>query len=108
MITFRPHTLTLKKQGGGYYDTSGDWNEGSMETSEHVACRYEPNGGAQTITLPDGSDYAYHYTIYLDPGVGIAPVYGDAVELFDNSGASIGEYTVRGVHRYQLGTRIWV
>lgn len=108
MVTFRPHTLILKKASGGSYAANGDWVPGTVASSNRIPCRFEPNGRAETITLPDGTNYRYHYTVYLNPDVPICPGYGDTVELFNQCGCSQGDYEVKGVHRYQLGLRVWV
>lgn len=107
-MTFRPHTLILKQASEGHYDPNGDWVEGVVSESEAIPCRFEPNGRAQTISLPDGTNYQYHYTIYLNPDVSISPRYGDLIELFAQDGVSQGDFEIKGVHRYQLGLRIWV
>ena len=101
MVTFRPHTLVLKQATAGHYASNGDWVEGSVARSRQIPCRFEPNGRAQTISLPDGTNYQYHYTIYLNPDVTINPSYGDIVEYFTQDGRSQGEYEIKGVHRYQ-------
>lgn len=108
MVTFRPHTLILKKASGGHYESNGDWTEGSVSVSGRIPCRFEPNGRAETISLPDGKEYRYHYTVYLNPDAGICPRYGDRVELFSQCGCSQGDFEIKGVHRFQLGLRIWV
>ena len=102
MVTFRPHTLVLKQATAGHYESNGDWSVGSVARSKRIPCRFEPNGGAQTISLPDGTN------IYLNPDVTINPSYGDIVEYFSQDGRSQGEFEIKGVHRYQLGLRIWV
>lgn len=108
MVTFRPHTLVLKQSREGHYEANGDWQQGSVARSGRIPCRFEPNGRAESISLPDGTNYQYHYTVYLNPDVSINPRYGDIVELFAQDGRSQGDYEVKGVHKFQLGLRIWV
>ena len=79
------------------------------DTPTYIPCRYEPNGAAQTITLPDGTAYRYSYTIYLDVNPALTIKYGDLIELTSQDGIVIAEsIEVRGFHRGQLDMKIWV
>lgn len=109
MITLRPHSLSYKTTvSGGHYNENGDWHEAIVEFSEKVACRYEPNGKANTIVMPDGASYAYSYVVYLDNSIAKDFRYGEVVRLFDTQGRQIAEKVVAGFHKGQLNARIWL
>lgn len=132
MVSFRPHKLRILDKGEGYYDSNHDWHEGPKpkpstgntqsgdstqqvettaqeETPTYIPCRYEPNGAAQTITLPDGTAYQYSYTIYLSVNPNLSIQYGDLIELTSQDGVVIAEsLEVRGFHRGQLDMKVWV
>lgn len=109
MVQFRPHKLRIVTKGEGYYDSMKDWHEGQTAYSDYIPCRYEPNGSAQTITLPDGTAYKYSYTIYLSVNPNLSIKYGDQIELTSQDGIVIAEaIEVKGFHRGQLNMKIWV
>lgn len=119
MVSFRPHKLRILNKGEGYYDANHDWHEGlaqgsgntqsDNQTPVYIPCRYEPNGAAQTITLPDGTAYQYSYTIYLSVNPNLSIQYGDLIELTSQDGVVIAEsLEVRGFHRGQLDMKVWV
>lgn len=112
IVSFRPHKMRIVTKGEGAYDANGDWvpGKGQPTYSAYIPCRYEPNGGrANTIALPDGKEYRYSYTIYLNVDPTLAIKYGDIVELTSQDGVVIGsEFEVRGFHRGQLDMKVWV
>ena len=109
MVSFRPHKMRIITKGEGYYDSNGDWKEAEESYSDYIACRYEPNGSANTITLPDGKEYRYSYTIYLNVNPALVIRYGDILELTSQDGVVIGsEFEVKGFHRGQLDMKVWV
>lgn len=108
LVDFRPHCLHLLKKGGGAYDAQGDWVETEESVKACAPCRYEPNGAAQTITLPDGSAYKYSYMVYLTVDPKLIIRYGDIIELFSQDKCSIGRFEVKGFHRGQLDMKVWV
>lgn len=109
MINLRPHKLSYKTTiSNGHYDENGDWHEAVVEFGDQVACRYEPNGKANTIAIPDGSAYTYSYVVYLDNSILKDFEYGETVRLFDAQGKQITEKAVAGFHRGQLNARIWL
>lgn len=110
MVLFRPHSLNVIRPGGdGGYDENGDF-VGSEEVIAYSSCpcRYEPNGSAKSIALPDGTAYTYSYIVYLNIDTEREIKYGDIVELFDADGKSIGRYPVNGFHRGQLNEKVWL
>lgn len=109
MVSFRPHTMRVVHSGEGSYDTNGDWQEDDRKRCCcEFPCRYEPNGRANTITLPDGENYKYSYTVYLDVNPSFRIRYGDLIELTSQDGIVIGQFEVKGFHRGQLDMKIWV
>ena len=108
MVDFRPHTLRLMNAGGGSYDSARNWVETEGTPSDPIPCRYEPNGAARTINLPDGTAYRYSYVVYLDVDPSLVIKYGDRIELTSQDGVVIGVFMVYGFHRAQLDMKIWV
>lgn len=102
--------MRIIRKGKGSYDENGDWKESSECVSDYIPCRYEPNGGrANTITLPDGKEYRYSYTIYLNVNPCLSIQYGDLLELTSQDGVVIGNaFEVKGFHRGQLDMKVWV
>lgn len=109
IVSFRPHKMRIITKGEGSYDADGDWIESDASYSKYIACRYEPNGSANTITLPDGKEYRYSYTIYLNVDPTLVVRYGDILELTSQDGVVIGSrFEVKGFHRGQLDMKVWV
>lgn len=109
MVSFRPHTLDLYREGGGTYNSNGDWipdAESLVRTG--IPCRYEPNGKALTITLQDGQAYRYSYMVYLNVDTSLEIHFGDHIELTSQDGIKIGRFEVKGFHRGQLDMKVWV
>lgn len=107
MVSFRPHTLDIKVSAKGSYDSLGKYIQGSETIISGIECRYEPNGRANSIVLEDGKAFVYSYMVYLDvdcPNI----AYGDLIELFNQDGISIGEFTAKGFHRGQLNAKLWL
>ena len=109
IVSFRPHKMRIITKGEGSYDENGDWNASAASYSDYIVCRYEPNGSANTITLPDGKEYRYSYTIYLNVNPSLVIRYGDILELTSQDGVVIGSnFEVKGFHRGQLDMKVWV
>lgn len=108
LVSFRPHCLHLLEKGEGAYDANGDWVESTEKVVAKVHCRYEPNGSARTIPLPDGTIYKYSYTVYLCVNPSLPIKYGDIIKLYSQDGDCIGRYEVKGFHRGQLDMKVWV
>ncbi len=108
LVDFRPHCLHLIRKGEGAYDGNGDWQEASDGLAACIPCRYEPNGAARTITLPDGNAYKYSYMVYLNVNPKLEIKYGDIIELISQDGKNMGQYEVKGFHRGQLDMKVWV
>lgn len=103
MILLRPHTLR--------YATVAD---GVATWSEPIKCRYETNGKALEMELPngDGTVRKYAYVVYLDLCLDLNTVkdylLGEHIRLFDQRGEMVAEKQVLGFERGQLNMRIWV
>lgn len=109
MVSFRPHLLRILTRGNGQYNHNGDWVEtNSSPNGGYIRCRYEPNGAARTITLQDGKEYVYSYTVYLCVNPALEIKYGDIIELTSQDGKVIGTFEVKGFHRGQLDMKVWV
>ena len=108
IVSFRPHKMRIVHKGEGAYDSNGDWVEGQATYSDYIPCRYEPNGSAQTITLPDGTIYKYTFTVYMCVNPAQMVRYGDVIELTSQDGIVRGEFSVKGFHRGQLDMKVWV
>lgn len=96
MILLRPHTLR--------YAT------GDTTWSEPVKCRYEANGKALEMELPNGDGTArkYTYVVYLDLSNAKDYLLGEHIQLFDQRGAMVAQKQVLGFERGQLNIRLWV
>ena len=101
-----PHSLCYLIVSDGYEDENGDWHEGSSRWSEPIACHAVAAGSANEIVFQDGTVARYSYTIgRLDPECREFAV-GERVRL---SVCGIErEFEVKGFHRYQLQSKLWV
>lgn len=111
MIEFRPHTLKYAVTSDGYEDpTNGDWISGTITWSESVKCRYESNGKAIEIELPngDGKVHKYAYVVYLNLDNAKEYLIGEHLRLFDQRGVMVAEKQVQGFERGQLNMRLWI
>lgn len=106
VIDLIPHTLSYCTVSNGYEDENGDWHEGTEKWSEPISCHAVPAGKANEITFPDGTTHTYSYTVgRLDPDCREYKI-GERVRL-----SVFGierEFQVKGFHRYQLQSKIWV
>ena len=106
VIDFRPHTLRRLIITPGEEDADGDWHPGTESLSEPLRCHAVAAGRAAEITFPDGTTAAYRYTVGRLPPDCAEFRIGDRVML--RIGDSECEYSVKGFHRYQLPSKIWV
>jgi hypothetical protein len=109
MVQFRPHTLRYSVVTAGYDDEDGNYVAGGSSLSESISCRYEPNGSANSIALPNsnGEVYTYSYIVYLDVTCRDFS-YGDIIHLYNQSGSKIAEMPCKGFHRGQLNAKLWL
>lgn len=106
MTGFRPHKIAAVSATEGYEDSNGDWHPGESRPGDWMACHAVPAGAASEITLPDGTAFRYSYTVILDPGCEEFPI-GTEVMLDLGWGVQ-SRYEVKGFHRYQLQSKVWV
>lgn len=101
-----PHTLSYLVASEGYEDDNGDWHEGESGWSEPIKCHAVPAGKANEITFADGTTSTYSYTVgRLAPDCREFQI-GEKVKL--NVLGIEREFTVKGFHRYQLQSKLWV
>lgn len=106
VIDLIPHRMAYLISQGGYEDVNGDWHQEYEEWSDFIPCHAVESGSANLISYSDGSTAKYSYTI------GRLPVkikdfsIGERIKL-DIFG-KIEEHTVKGFHRYQLQSKLWV
>lgn len=109
MVQLRPHILKYSVVTAGYDDEDGNDVGGGSSLSESIPCRYEPNGRAMSIALPDGNGefYTYSYIVYLDLMCRDFS-YGEIIHLYNQSGSKIAEMPCKGFHRGQLNAKLWL
>lgn len=101
-----PHTLRYLTVSDGYEDENGDWHEGTEEWSEPIPCHAVPAGQANIITYDDGTTATYSYTVgRLAPDCRDYEI-GEKIKL--NALGIEREFSVKGFHRYQLQSKIWL
>ncbi len=106
VIELIPHTLRFLTIAGGYEDERGDWHEGEERWSDPIPCHAVAAGAANIITYADGSTATYSYTVgRLEPD-GREFRIGERVLL--NVLGIEREFSVKGFHRYQLQSKLWV
>lgn len=106
VIDLIPHTLSYLIVSDGYEDDNGDWHEGKSEWSEPMKCHAVPAGRANEITFADGTTSTYTYTVgRLSPDCREFQI-GEYVML--NVNGVERRFQVKGFHRYQLQSKIWV
>lgn len=110
VLKVKPHKLEVLSVTNGYEDANGDWHEGQEQWSVYKRCDAVPSGSAETITLPDGTQCHYSYTIYLDKDSREFKT-GEKVRIsFFGNGTKDEkkEFAVKGFHSYQHQCKMWV
>ena len=106
VIELKPHSLSYRVTTDGYEDDNGDWHEGKSEWSEPIECHAVPAGAANEITFADGQTAIYTYTVgRLSPDCREFMI-GEDVKL--NIHGIERVFQIKGFHRYQLQSKIWV
>lgn len=106
VLDLKPHLLSYFVAEPGYEDDNGDWHEGKAGWSEPMECHAVPAGRANEITFADGQTATYTYTVgRLSPDCREFKV-GEDVRLDVNG--IVREFQVKGFHRYQLQSKLWV
>lgn len=106
VVNLIPHTIRYCIVIDGYEDENGDWHEGIEEWSDPLVCHAVPSGSANIITFADGTTATYSYTVgRLDPDCREFTI-GEKVRL--NIQGVERDFQVKGFHRFQLQSKIWV
>lgn len=102
-----PHLLSYLITSEGYEDDNGDWHEGeSSQWSDPIACHAVPAGSANEIVYEDGSVSTYTYTIGRLKADCREFKIGEEVKLYVDGVER--RFTVKGFHRWQHQSKIWV
>lgn len=106
VIELKSHLLSYRVIEDGYEDDNGDWHEGSESWSEPIKCHAVPAGRANAITFADGTMSTYTYTVgRLSPDCREFKIGEDVRLTIDDVER---EFQVKGFHRYQLQSKLWV
>ena len=107
VLNLMPHTLRYCIVGEAYQDEDGHWHPGTEGWSEPIKCHAVPSSGpANVITYPDGKTSTYSYLVErLRPDCREFMI-GEKIKL--NIFGTEREYQVKGFHRGQTQSRIWV
>lgn len=106
VIECRPHLLSYRVISDGYEDDNGDWHEGKSEWSEPLKCHAVPAGAANETTFADGTTAHYSYVIgRLDSNCRELKIGEEVKVMIDGMER---EFEVKGFHRYQLQSKVWV
>ena len=111
VLDLAAHTLDYLEVVKGHKDrATGDYVKGSETSVErYCKCDIVPNGKAEKITLPDGQEESYQYTVYNLPRDCKEFLYGDKIRIrLYGSDTDVREFSVKGFHRYQMQCKIWV
>lgn len=106
ILNDRPHRLQYQATTPGYEDENGDYHEGESHLEGDVPCRYVPSGKAEEREFEDGIVRKYSAVVRLDADCREFSI-GDRIKLILPEGIE-REYEVKGFHRYQLCTKLWV
>jgi hypothetical protein len=110
ILKMKPHILEVLSLTEEYEDENGDFHKGKEEWVEVSKCDAVPAGQANRITLPDGVELQYSYTIHLPKNVREFLV-GEKVRVVFFCEGTLQEkkqFTVKGFHRYQHKSKMWV
>lgn len=102
----RPHTLQYLVSQDGYEDENGDYHPGESHWDGDVPCREVPAGRTEEKKFEDGVVRKYSSIIRLDSDCREFNV-GDKVKVSILKGI-VREYEVKGFHRYQTHSKLWV
>lgn len=109
VLKLKPYTFQLEVQAQVTIDeATGDpivAEDGYV--SGGFACDIVPSGSASKVVVIDGQSITYAYTVYAGPKAPLAHV-GQGITIFDQSGGVVFKGNVKGCHKYQKQTKIWV
>ena len=101
VLDFQAYDLSYQKEASeGYYDEKGIWHKGTDEWVNVGKCNAQQSGSYQVISLPDGREEHYSFTIYVhDPRLREFK-YGEKLMLRSMRGMEDIELTVKGFSRH--------
>lgn len=105
VIEMKPHRMYVGRQGDTVTADNGDRTAGEWTWTFIGMCDVVPSGSANVVTLDDGTQTTYAYTVYLPAGTR-ALRYGERVRI--NIYGAWREFDVIGSHEYQLQTKVWI
>lgn len=107
VLDFRSSYFDYLIEGLAVKDEDGFITKGEPTwVNKYMTCNIVPAGQANQITMPDGTVETYSYTIHASTRCRDFK-YGDKIRIHVLGGE--GEIkSVKGFHRYQLQTKIWV
>lgn len=107
VFNMKPHILSYLSKTDGYRDENGDWHKGTETWVSYCRCDAVPAGKENMITYADGSVGQYNYTVSNLPKDCREFKFGDRIKLtFYNQTEK--EFDVKGFHRYQLQSVLYV
>lgn len=102
-----PDVLSYLVVQDAYEDENGDYHVGREYWEGEIRCDAVSNQQAKTISTPDGEKYQYAYEVCNLPSDVREFGVGEKVRI-SLFGGEVEEFTVRGFHRYQKQSKIWV
>lgn len=108
VLTLKPHKLEYEEKiQDGYEDSRGDFHEGKFVWAGSIECDAVPaNGKANEMKFEDGTTHHYSYIVYMKNDVRDFSI-GEKVRITLYGGIQ-KVFTVKGFHRYQLQSKLWV
>lgn len=106
VIELKPHSLSYLETTPGFEDDNGDLHKGISQWSRPLKCHAVPAGAANIIAYADGSTGHYSYVIgRLDRECREFKIGEDVKIIIDGIER---RFQVKGFHRFQLQSKIWV
>lgn len=106
VLNRNPYRLELLVQKGGYEDDNGDYHEGVEEWIATDRCDAVPSSSVNEKNFEDGVVRQFSYVVYLSKFCH-EYVIGDVVRLIASDG-SFKRYDVKGFHRYQKQSKMYL
>lgn len=110
ILNMKPHKIAYLSKSSEYEDANGDFHEGQESWVDVCKCDVVPAGEANTITLPDGTQLQYTYTVYLPKRIRhFATGEKVRISFFENGIQQCQkEFSVKGFHPYQHQCKMWI
>ena len=91
----------------GYYDKRGEWHDGNERWCFLAKCNVMQAGQESVVTLPDGKQVHYTYTLGGLPRDCRKFVYGERIRIHVLGEGEYDERMVKGFQRYQFQSKIY-